>query len=336
MDLRHLRYFVAMAEAGSMTKASERLRVAQPALSVHLANLEVELGTKLVIRSNRGIELTEDGTLLYERAIIILRYHQEALDALSARKQSPKGIVTLGLPSTVPALITPLLYQTMREELPDVSLYVADTSTAVLYEWLLDGKIDLALLFSLPEDGALELRPLYAEDFCLVGAPVPDGETGPIEFDEIFDVPLVVPHRSTAWRKILDDAAASRGRRIDAPMETESYSALRAVARSGEAQTILPLSSVLEDVQEGRLVARKIVNPDLSGMMSLAHLKNAELSRAVQEVRDLVVRVVRLVSEQMKLEARVPSAAHILKVTPSTLFPMRAASVPERNKKHLN
>ena len=73
MEIRHLRYFVAMAETGSLMKASERLHVAQPALSVHLANLEAELGTTLVTRSNRGVELTPDGQFLYERAVALLK-----------------------------------------------------------------------------------------------------------------------------------------------------------------------------------------------------------------------------------------------------------------------
>src|SRR3546814_4646477 len=77
MEIRQLRYFVAMAEAGSLAKASERLNISQPALSVHLANLEAELGTTLVTRSNRGVELTEDGKLLLDRAIVLLRYHRD-------------------------------------------------------------------------------------------------------------------------------------------------------------------------------------------------------------------------------------------------------------------
>src|SRR3546814_3270606 len=107
MDLRHLRYFVGMVEAGSLVKASERLHVAQPALSVHLSNLEVEFGTQLVIRRNRGIVTTEDGALLYERAVLMLRYHQEALHAIQAPKTKPKGRVAHGGASTHPGMIIP-------------------------------------------------------------------------------------------------------------------------------------------------------------------------------------------------------------------------------------
>ena len=127
MELRHLRYFVGIVEAGSLTKASKQLHVAQPALSVHLSNLEVELGVKLVVRSNRGIELTEDGALLYERAQVMLRYHDEALSTLKRRHHSPKGSVSIGLPSTLPDMIAAQLYKLCREELPEVRLYIADT-----------------------------------------------------------------------------------------------------------------------------------------------------------------------------------------------------------------
>ena len=130
MELRHLRYFVGIVEAGSLTKASKQLHVAQPALSVHLSNLEGELGVKLVMRSNRGIELTEDGALLYERALVMLRYHDEALSTLKRRHNSPKGSVSIGLPSTLPEMIAAQLYKLCRDELPEVRLYIADTSTA--------------------------------------------------------------------------------------------------------------------------------------------------------------------------------------------------------------
>src|SRR3546814_11186391 len=107
MDLRHLRYFVGMVEAGSLVKASERLHVAQPALSVQLSNLAVELGTQPVIRSNLAILTTKDGALLYDRAAVILRYHQQSLSQTNSTKTPTKGVDAPRSPPTLPGMTHP-------------------------------------------------------------------------------------------------------------------------------------------------------------------------------------------------------------------------------------
>ncbi|WP_160987415.1 LysR family transcriptional regulator [Novosphingobium silvae] len=326
MELRHLRYFAGMVEAGSLMKASERLHVAQPSLSVHLSNLEVELGTTLVTRSNRGIELTDDGRLLYERAVVILKHHQDAINALKARKGKPKGLVSIGLPSTLPGIISAQLYTMLRSELPDVRLYIADASTAAIYEWLHEGKLDLAVLFSLPENSGVDLIPLYVDEFCLVGKPANKPVPAEIEFEEILNFPLVMPCRSTAWRKILDDVAERRGKALHSVIETESLSALRSMALSGECYALLPRSSVIEEVRDGRLQARRIVNPDMRGVMSIGSLSGRELGRAATEVRDIVVRACAALRDDLPLETEQPSQSHVLRVKPSTLFPIPASA----------
>lgn len=319
MEIRHLRYFVAMAEAGSLMKASERLHVAQPALSVHLSNLEIELGVTLVRRSNKGIELTEEGDLLYERAKQMLAYHEEALDALRSRKTKAAGSVSLGLPSTMPALVAAPLYAAMREKLPDVSLYLVDASTAVLYEWLLDGKIDFAVLFSLPDTGGLKISPLYYEDFYLVGRPSAGETTDEIEFADLFDHPLIIPSRATSWRKILDAAAERAGRRLFSPIETESFSALKAAALSGQCYAIIPKTSVLDEIEAGTLHARKIVNPDICGSKVLVQLESRVLTAAQREVALLITKVVKQVMEPLAAEART-ARGRLASMAPSSPF----------------
>ncbi|MCK9503402.1 MAG: LysR family transcriptional regulator [Porticoccaceae bacterium] len=304
-------------------KASERLYVAQPALSVHLSNLEAELGTQLVTRSHRGIELTEDGALLYERAVVMLKYHQESLNALKSRKDKPKGLVSLGLPSSMSSMLLPKIYESLREELPDVNMYIADASSSVLYEWLLDGKIDLAILFSLQDTNALEQTPLYVEDYSLVSLPEGNGKADEIEFDKIFDYPLVTSSQATTWRKILDEAARNRGKILDVQVETESFYAMRSLVLSGKCCALLPHSSMVEDIVEGRLQARKITNPDLRGLISVSHLKSRELQRSGRAVHDLVVRAARAVAGQVRAEAKIPAAPQFMRATPSTLFPLR-------------
>lgn len=319
MDIKHLRYFVGIAEAGSLMKAAERLHVAQPALSVHLSNLEAELGVQLVERSSRGVQLNENGQLLYERAVAMLRYHTEAIMALKQRKTSPAGSVSIGLPSNLPELIAPRLHAAVREELPEVSLYLLDASTSAIYDWLQTGKIDFACLFNIPDNVGFATTPLFIEDYCLVGQFADDEQFGLVDFDKVFDYPMVCTTHTTSWRKILEEEAAKRNRSFSIRFETESFSALRAIAMAGESYAILPWSAVRNDCVQGRVQVRRIVNPDLRGLVSIACLNNKLMTAAQQAVHDIFVRTVKQISDEFQLDV----AAGILptrKVCPSSLF----------------
>ncbi len=320
MDIKHLRYFVGIAEAGSLMKAAERLHVAQPALSVHLSNLEAELGVQLVERSSRGVQLNENGQLLYERAVAMLRYHTEAILALKQRKTSPAGSVSIGLPSNMPELIGPQLHAAVRNELPEVNLYLLDASSSAIYDWLQSGKIDFAVVFNIPDNVGFALTPLYIEHYCLVGHFQDEPQVGVVDFDRVFDYPLVMSSMTTSWRKILEEEAAKRNRSLTVQFETESFNALRAIAMSGQGYAIMPWSGIHADCMEGRLQARRIVNPDIRGLTSIACLNNKLMTAAQQAVHDILVRTVKDVSDSLQPDADGTLGAPARKVCPSALF----------------
>jgi LysR family nitrogen assimilation transcriptional regulator len=317
MDIKHLRYFVGIAEAGSLMKAAERLSIAQPALSVHLANLEEDLGTRLVERTNRGIILTESGAAFYERAVALLQHHAESILAFKKHRFAPAGSVSVGMPSSLPALVVPQLYRAMREEYPDISLYLLDASSAAIYEWLQAGKIDFAVLTNFPENVGFQLTPLFFEDYCVVGRA--NGETvqPEIRFAEVFDRPLAVPSWATAWRKLIEEQAVQHGKALQAHFESESCTALRALALSGECDVMLPYSAVQADCEAGLLTTRRIIEPDLTGLYSLAHLNNKLMTPAMSAVHDLIVREVRALHGEADIERR---AMSVRKLCPSSLF----------------
>lgn len=317
MDIKHLRYFVAMAEAGSLMKASERLHVAQPALSVHLSNLELELGVKLFERSHKGINLTDQGQLLYERATTLLRYHSEAILGLKRNKAKPAGTVSIGMPSTMPALFAPPLYKAMRDALPDVSLYILDASSPAVYEWLQNGKIDFAILFNIPEDIGLSLSPLFIEDYWLFGQFDDEDDDVDISFSNVFDFPLALPCRSTAWRKILEEHADNLGKSLSVTFESESYMGLRSLAMSGECYTILPRSSIIQDHLNGFVQARRIIEPEIRGILSLANLQSKDLTDAQKATRKVLTATIRQVANELGLGSK---GSPSRKVCPGSLF----------------
>lgn len=322
LDMRHLRYFVGIADCGSLMKASERLHVAQPALSVHVKGLEIDLGVKLMHRSHRGIQLTPEGMELYERAKFLLKYFQDTVDIVKSRGSLPSGTVSIGMPSTCSHLLAADIYRRVSDELPGVTVYIADASTAVLYEWLLDGRMDFAVLFSVPEDANLDCVPLRVEEFCLVGRPDTLDDRDCFDFEKIFDRPLVLSCQSTTWRKILDDAAEKHGKTLKAAIETESVSVIKAIAMSGQAGGLLPMSCVQEEIANGSLRAQRLVNPEIRGLLSLVSLPSLQANPAKTAVRDLVINIVEESRGYWGKDSSLRTVTPILRAVPTKVLPI--------------
>ena len=306
-------------------KASERLHVAQPALSVHVKGLEAELGVKLMQRSHRGVQLTAEGLELYERAKIMLKYFQETVDAVRSHESVPSGMVSIGLPSSCSHFLAADLYGRVAEELPGVTLYIADASTAVHYEWLLDGRLDFAVMFSVPEDANLDCISLRVEEFCLVSRPDKTDGRDWIDFDSIFNRPLVLSSQSTSWRKILDDVAEKRGKTFKAAIETESASVIAAIAMSGQASGLLPMSCVRKEVANGSLRAQRLVNPEIRGMLSLVSMPTLRHNLAKSAVRDLVRGVVKNSCWHWGENSSPETVTPILRTVPTKVLPIDVA-----------
>lgn len=319
MDIRHLRYFVGIAESGSLTAASEVLNVAQPALSVHVANIETELGKTLLVRSHKGVELTPDGEVFYRHARKVIQTYDDMIDTTRAARDRPAGRVSVGLLSTIQPEIIAKLQHRVRTEVPDVTLYFVEASSSTLYEYLRNKRIDFAVLFSLPDDAGLRFSPLAIEEFCLVGAPQMIGSEPTINFVEVFELPLVLPSKSTTWRKVLDDMAERHGLRFNPDVETESYRVMQALMQSGDLVGILPFDAVSGEIHRGTMRSQRLINPEIRGVLALAYLADAPRTAARRVVQNLIVEVFQTLRSQSTATGNPLSATPILRATPSQI-----------------
>src|SRR5262245_39388474 len=147
MELRQLRYYVGVSEAGSLLKASTRLHIAQPALGAQITALEDEVGARLFERSSRGVTLTEAGKAFLEHAKVVLADVERARGAVRESSRVPSGDVAIGMTTTVALIATVPLLRACREQLPQVRVRVIDGYSGFLREWLVSGRLDLALLY---------------------------------------------------------------------------------------------------------------------------------------------------------------------------------------------
>ena len=289
MELRQLRYFVAIAESGSFSRAAEKVFVAQSALSHQIAQLEHELGTALFHRSRRGIELTEAGQRFAPHAVSILRQTEEAVASARQTTDEPSGKVVFGIPhSASNALALPLL-RAVRQRLPRVQLELTEELTGNLSQQLTTGQLNLAVLF---DDGNLpefEHTPLLSERMYLI-EPAVAGKKPPrrITLKQALSRPLVLPANPHGVRPIIEAAALQAG--LASPQveaDISSISILRTSLLAGLGRTLLPVMPLRQEVEAGLLWASEIVDPPLERMLAICWSRHIPVSSASQAVMRL-------------------------------------------------
>jgi len=147
MELRHLRYFVAVAEEGNFTVAAkQRLHTAQPSLSRQIRDLEYEVGAQLLVRSARGVELTDSGRAFLDHARLALVQVEAAIEAARRAAQPAKPTFALGFLTGQEMDWLPQTMRILRDELPNIEISVSSQYSPDLAQALLRGKLDLAFM----------------------------------------------------------------------------------------------------------------------------------------------------------------------------------------------
>ena len=301
MELRQLRYFLAIAEHGTFSKAASKVFVAQSALSHQLAQLEDELGARLFERSRRGVELTEAGTVFHAYATSILRQVEDAASSVAGLTDSPAGKVVFGIPhSASHALALPLL-KAVRDELPKVQLELTEELTGNLTRQLLAGSLHLAILF---DDGTLEdfiAEPLVSERMSLIYRPeaVDKKAKASISFRDALAKPLILPAQPHGVRPLIEQQAARAGLLPpNVVADISSISILRTSLLAGLGCTILPVMPLKAELDSGALVALSIRTPNVQRVVALCRSRHIPLSTAAASVGALTAKVVRALCQQ--------------------------------------
>jgi LysR family transcriptional regulator, nitrogen assimilation regulatory protein len=223
MNILSLRYFLKIAERGSITQAAAELHITQPALSRHVSQLEHELGVKLLMRHGRGVRLTEPGHLLVARATTILADIDMLSSELLACQTEPRGSLSVGLPYSWTENITAPVVKQFNEQYPDVRLTVIADSSETLEGMLKSQYLDFAVLATIENDPEIDSRPAVHDPMYLFG---PHGsgltELGTITLADLAEWPTIRQHNATAAAKRTDQLLARVGRSQNVLIKTSS------------------------------------------------------------------------------------------------------------------
>jgi LysR family hca operon transcriptional activator len=169
MELRHLRYFVAVAEEGSLTVAADRrLHTAQPSLSRQIRDLEHEVGAQLLVRSVRGVELTDSGQAFLDHARLVLVQVEAAIEAARRAAHPAKPTFALGFLTGQEMGWLPEAMRILRDELPNIEVSVSSQYSPDLAQALLRGKLDLAFMRPEAKMPDLDYRVVVKEPLVVV------------------------------------------------------------------------------------------------------------------------------------------------------------------------
>ena len=309
MDIKQLKYFIAIAEEGSLSAASARLHVAQPSLSHHVIKVERELGVTLIKRSSRGVVLTESGQTLLKHAREICASMDLCLDRVRQCGGRPKGEVSFGMPGSVSTVLSVPLTETVLVEQPQIKLRVIEAMSSFIRAWLEDQTIDLAFLYEVNELKHCEVSKLMSENLYFFAAPdnwpfsKPPGT--PVELSEVQQLDLILPSIQHGLRQTLERHARTLSKGLNVIIEMDSLAQIKELVVRGSGYTILAPAAANDRVHRGELVMSRIVEPVISRPVYLVRNQVKPMTDAcgaverttLDVVEDLVRRKIWLVAE---------------------------------------
>jgi LysR family transcriptional regulator, nitrogen assimilation regulatory protein len=295
MNLKQLMYFQSVATHGCITTAAARANVAQSALSSQIAALEADLGVKLLVRHSRGVTLTSSGEVLLERARQISAFLEQARrDVRDAADVT--GEITIGIPVSMASVLTLPLLQALEQRLPRAEVHVFEGLTGDLRGWLRSGKIETGILYGDDHADGLCLTPLAEDELVSFGEARADaGDASTVSFSALAQCPIYTTDGDHPVRPLLDRLAKEYGVLLKFGAQINSVSQLKALAREGRGQTILPRVALASEAADPDCRIRSI-EPAVKLRSYIATTLNpGNRIREVQQIlRDVVERLVRI------------------------------------------
>jgi LysR family nitrogen assimilation transcriptional regulator len=268
--------------------------------------LETGLHVALLQRTGRGVVLTEAGKRLFDHSVGILQLVSRVREDIEASRDEPSGRIVVGLPPSMGRLLTLPLVEGFRRTLPKARLAIVEGLTTHLAEWISTGRVDLGLLHNPEPHSALEVMPVLEEPLGLISpAAKPGGKAvekragkkvslrDTATLAELTRLPLILPERTHAIRKLLETQAALAGCKLNVALEISSVQSILDLVRAGHGHAVLTPSALTASGAPAAFRLRPLVEPRLTSTLCLgvsAHKPATPLSKHVfRMLHELVV-----------------------------------------------
>jgi DNA-binding transcriptional LysR family regulator len=292
VEIRQLRAFVAIAESGTFTAGALRVHVTQAAISMQIRQLETEIGAKVFVRAPRHVILTEAGEQLLRRARHILREHDAALDEIAELAGAERGRLRIGSASAM--VLTeqlPSILKELRKQHPAADISVTSGTSEVLVDQILAGEVDVAFV-SLPVDvRGIKTERLSEDQLVAIASPQHKlAKQKTISAYTLAGERLILGERGGNTRRLIDQFFAQAGVSLRVAMELSRQQAIKRMVEEDMGVGIVPLQSVKEEVERGRLIRWWIEGAQINWELGIAQLSNGYDSPIMQKFVSLAHR----------------------------------------------
>jgi DNA-binding transcriptional LysR family regulator len=263
LDLKQLRALVTVADTGNVTRAAALLNLVQPAVSRQLKMLEEEMGAALFNRGRHGMELTQDGSALVDRARRILDEVDRAkAEIRPASSGKVSGLVAVGLLASTADLLASELVFKVAHDYPGIRLRLTVGYAGHIQRWMEIGEVDAALLYDVKQTSTMHVKPLLSEALWVIGPPSADLRRGrPMTMKQLAAERIVLPSAPHGLRTLIAEAATAAGVQLDVAAETNELGVQKRLVMNGLGYTILPVIAAVADLAAGRLTGAPLSQP---------------------------------------------------------------------------
>ncbi|PYI75801.1 MAG: LysR family transcriptional regulator [Verrucomicrobia bacterium] len=291
MELRHLRYFVAVAEALNFTKASARLRVAQPALSRQMTDLEDEIGVDLMKRSPRGVTLTAEGKLFLDEVRELLKRADESVEKVRALARGEYGELHVGYAPSPTVEVLPPALAAFQKAVPRVKVLLHDLSSDELIAGLQNGTLELAIMVPPAGDQTtgIQFELLRTYPLCVaMTATHPFVRLKSITLEELAAEPLVGLRRKdySEYYRIVDRVFASVHAKPRIAVECDSASSLITEVEAGRGVALS--STIFKLVAGKRLLYRPLTGTTEVASVGIARASKGDVTPAGEKFCEIL------------------------------------------------
>lgn len=289
MELRQLKYFIAVAETKSLSNAVKRLFIAQPALSQSIKTLEDELETKLFVRSRKGMALTTAGQGFLENAKLILREVDRSKEGIRDAAENPSGLVSIAIAPSASSVLSVPLYREVKNKYPNIILNIEEHTALDVSQCFDTGAFDLLVYFRTENVENIEIEPIIQEELYLACQyskkhPLPLE----INFSDLSMYPLMFPQVSTNVDKKVSEIAYRNKVDVRVQKDTVAIRLLIKLVKEGLANSVVPWTMIYDSVKANEVMAAKIVNPPVTRTLNLISPTNRHQTHATQVAMQLI------------------------------------------------
>ncbi|MDP5130097.1 MAG: LysR family transcriptional regulator, partial [Paraglaciecola sp.] len=296
MNLKQLRYFIVIADYGSIASAARALDVAQPAVSQQLANLEHELKSTLFIRNYRGVTLTASGQVFYSYATEMLQQFNSVRLQIHELEQDLRGVIVIGMTQAVCNILAAPLQLVLQQNNPEIELIINTAQSSTLQRWLEVGEVDLVIGYpALDNHKSCRSVPLLDESFFLVFNSLVKAQhrflarAKSVDFVRLAEFEISVPNQRSALWSLLHRYEAETGVKLLYKNSVGQFiTGLSQMIDQGQV-FILPSPAFYQLVGKQAIYALPIAEPDVKAQIALMSSLNRPFTVIMEQVQQFIV-----------------------------------------------